>query len=85
MMRLIEKFVYISNILFLTSYLLSFLALLPLKKKVTILPILSACMCGFLISQLGLENLLEASSVIGVGILLFLLASGKKKFLKKIK
>jgi amino acid transporter len=84
-MRHIEKFVYISNILFLTSYFLSFLALLPLQRRVTVLPILSAGMCGFLISQLGLANLLQACWVIGIGIILGVLTSIKKRNFKKKK
>lgn len=83
-MRLIEKFVYLSNTLFLVSYLLSFLSLIPLKKKVAVLPLVSAGMCGFLISQLGVDNVIQAFCVIGVGVILFV-AINKKGKIKKNK
>ncbi|MBU7031567.1 MAG: amino acid permease [Theionarchaea archaeon] len=82
MMRMIEKFVYLSNVLFLVSYLLSFLSLIPLKKRVTPLPLLSAGMCGFLISQLGVSTMLQASCIIGIG-LVACTAIQKKEKIKK--
>jgi len=82
-MRLIEKFVYLSNILFLVSYLLSFLSLIPLKKKVAVLPLVSAGMCGFLISQLGVDNVIQAFCVIGVGVILVVVINKKGKIKKK--
>lgn len=82
-MKLIEKFVYLSNILFLISYFLSFLALIPLKKHVTLLPVVSASMCAFLISQLGVINIVQAVLVIGAGTVVFSLIMKKRKMLKK--
>ena len=66
-LRQVESFVYISNVLFLTAYLLSFMALIPLKKKLTPLPIISSLICAFLISQLGLQKILQGFFVIFLG------------------
>ena len=70
-LRQVETFVYISNVLFLTAYLLSFVALIPLKKKVTFIPVVSCITCSFLISQLGAEKILQALAVMVIGLLLF--------------
>jgi hypothetical protein len=67
----VETFVYISNVLFLTAYLLSFVALIPLKKKVTFIPVISCITCSFLISQLGAEKILQALTVMVIGLLFF--------------
>lgn len=70
-LRQVENFVYISNVLFLTAYLLSFVALIHLKKKVTFIPIVSCITCSFLISQLGAGKILQAFTVMVVGLLFF--------------
>jgi amino acid transporter len=70
-LKQVELFVYISNVLFLTTYLLSFVALIPLKKKVTLLPVISSIMCSFLILQLGFQNIFQAFLILGFGGFIF--------------
>lgn len=82
-LKQVQSFVYISNVLFLSTYLLSFLSLIPLKKKLSPIPVVSSAFCCFLISQLGWQRILQACLVVAAGLFLFEVRETKKECKKK--